>query len=231
MIVDLPVVMTALQETARRLRTTPFLIVFSTLLSLIARRSDETDISARVASNGRPLRYLSTMGWFADAFPFRIRDHGLADPERALLVTRRLMAQILQSPYTAPWEYIRRACPSSESGTASDEGARQLMFNSPAGPRIRSRRKTFERTVPGDVDALHLFFATNAGGLCRLTAFSGHDNFDPNGVLVFLHELVDTISHIAAPDSSPNLRSHDSPRSGEWQTQSDHGPRPGSERW
>ncbi|HET9898157.1 MAG TPA: condensation domain-containing protein [Streptosporangiaceae bacterium] len=197
--VDLPIQVTALREAAQALRATPFLLVFANAVSWIARATSVSDVTTRIISNGRPLPYLCAQGWFADSLPVRMRDPKLADPARALSMARQILSQMLRFPYQAPWEYIRTACAPDNIQVSEETGRGQLVINVlPHASEGVLAESECERTVPGDIDGLHMLVLGNATGRCRLQAVFNPDDFSLAGVRMFLEDLAQQLTEISA---------------------------------
>lgn len=198
LVLDLPISVESLRDAAQVLRATPFLLVCASVISWIARSTGVCDLSMRVACHGRTAVCLSSLGWFADALPVRVTGSGLDQPGRALTATRHILADVLNGPHAAPWEYIRRICTPNGAELAATDGTRQLMLNfSPYHTKRLFTQDASERTVPGDTDALHLSVLPNADGCYQLQAVVGHDEFSPSGMRLFLRDLAEQLTVIS----------------------------------
>jgi hypothetical protein len=195
MAVDLPITFNALRITAGRLRATPFLLLLSSVVSQIAQVNSVRDLTLRIATSGRFRPYLQTLGWFASAFPMRICDPPLDDPQRILDVTREILGHIIPTASLAPWGYIKRICALNNQGVTEGDQRGQLMIHgSPHTTEDIFAGEQGERTTQGDVDKLHLYLSRNAQGYCRLVIVMSRQDFLIAEVRDFVESIASQLS-------------------------------------
>jgi len=195
-----PVSGDAVRAAARRLRTSPFVLVLAAVASLLAVDTDESDLTMRVIGSGRPPRFANTLGWFADSLPIRLHDPSLRDPHRAVTVAGSAWSDILRSHYVAPWDYVVDVC-RPDDATDTEFDRKQLVINffphdlggmfSPDIP---------EKTGPGDIDGIHLLIWPRYDGRFGLRILFNPDHFAIGGARSFLDRLARQITTLTEGD-------------------------------
>jgi Condensation domain/Sulfotransferase domain len=187
-----PISTEALQATARRLRTTPLLVLLAGVVSAIGSFTAVEDLTLRYMAHGRVPQFLQTLGWFSGNMPLRIRGANLGDPLGALRATMASRSEILDFEET-PWGYIMEVCGATDSETP------QVTVNfSPYPSDERWSSKPAEETIEGRRGFLNLAFASTTGGDTYVISRFDPDRFARDGVQSFVGVVLAHLRELAA---------------------------------
>lgn len=187
-----------LDQAARRLRATSFLLIVACAVAAIAEAGTIDDLVFRVLSSGRPVPNMNTHGWFADSLPLRLRGPALHDMESVLRMVVPLWAQMVRHQDT-PWEYIRTACSPSRVPASAEYGAHQLFVNvtpfesEPAGESVPALT-----VFPAYIESLHLMATPATNGRCELWCLFNADHFIVAEAQRFLGRVAEHLAAVVA---------------------------------
>lgn len=186
---------TQLNEAARQLKASPFLLVVASAVAAIARTGPVDDLIFRVISSGRPMAYMNTHGFFADSLPMRLRDAALYDPERVLRLIVPLWAQMMRYQDT-PWDYIRTVCSPSGVPVSVEPGSQQLVVNfMPYESEFVEEPAVGPISFPAHIESLHLMVRPMSDGRCKVGCTFNADHFAADGVQKFVEATADRLVH------------------------------------